>query len=127
MLEKKLELPKITQNGIINKNNLKVYDIFLNNCGYLSMIYAISKNKLHIINYNGNIYTINKNDKNDMTEYVRTNPAITPLLFINSYPMKKYHNFNYTNQSIFVSIKKDIFSIYNNLNKSINKKLLILK
>lgn len=120
MSEKESELPEITKGRMINKSNLKLYDIFLNNSGYLSMVYAISQNKLHIINYNGSIYTVNKND--GMTKYARTNSAITPTLFIYSYPKGEYYRFNDINKTLFLNIKNNII-----FNSTINKKLLILK
>jgi hypothetical protein len=68
----------------MKKSQLKLWDVFINNNGHLSIVYAITKNSLHIYNYNGSNYSINKDDT-PLTNYKKSN--ITPDNFFIHYPM----------------------------------------
>lgn len=68
----------------MKKSELKLWDVFVNNNGHLSIVYAITKNNLYIYNYNGSNYSINKDDT-PLTNYKKSN--ITADDFFINYPM----------------------------------------
>lgn len=67
----------------IKKSSLKLWDVFINNNGHLSIVYAITKNSFYIYNYNGSNYSINK-DNTSLTNYKRSN--VSPEEFFADYP-----------------------------------------
>lgn len=50
----------------MKKKDLKLFKPFINNNGYLSIVYKVTKNSLLIMNYNGSVYSLTQEDKNEL-------------------------------------------------------------
>lgn len=66
----------------MKKEDLKLYTVFINTNGYLSIVYNITKTKYHIMNYNGTFYSLTI-DENEV-KYEKSEK--TPREFFNEFP-----------------------------------------
>ena len=92
---------------------LKLYQTFLNQNGHLSIVHRIDDTHIHVINYNGSVYPIKKDD---YTQY--GNSTIEAEWFFENYPEQRI---NFDQREIFYRIKEKFES-----KKVKNKKLLLI-
>lgn len=101
----------------MKKSDIKLFTPFVNQNGYLSICYKITKEKMYLFNYNGSFYTLSINDSS--VNYKESTINIKDF-FIN-FPKDKL---NYESKVVYNAV----FSHYE-LQKqefSTNKLLLIL-
>ena len=109
---------------------LRLWQVFYNNNGHLSMVYNIKGNDLYIINYNGSIYTVNWRNEDSRTEYKES--SMTAYIFLQNYPRNKV---SFERKEALKTIERHFMinmTNYELMTKScnkenkINKKLLLL-
>ena len=92
---------------------LKLYQTFLNQNGHLSIVYSIDDTHVHVINYNGSIYSISKGSG---TQY--SSSTIEAEWFFIYYPVQ---SIDFDKIAMFYKIKEKFES-----KKVKNKKLLLI-
>lgn len=63
-------------------HELKLWETFYNNNGYMCIVYKITGTKVHIINYNGSIYSVSLNGNANYKHC-----GYSALYFFENYPM----------------------------------------
>ena len=71
----------------MKKSKLELFKPFFNQTGYLSIVYNITDTKYHIINHNGSVYSLTKDDN----EVNYTEAHVTIESFFDNFPKNKLH------------------------------------
>ena len=101
----------------IKKKDLKLFKPFINNNGYLSIVYKMTKNSLLIMNYNGSVYSLTQENKSELNY---KDIDISTEEFFSKFPKSNLH---YSHRDAFNQAIKDFHSENYNQNK---KKLLLI-
>ena len=101
----------------MKKKDLKLFKPFINNNGYLSIVYKMTKISLLIMNYNGSVYSLTQEDKSELNY---KDIGISAEEFFSKFPKSNLH---YSHRDAFNQAIKDFHSENYNQNK---KKLLLI-
>ena len=111
----------------MKRSDLQISAIFLNTNKYLSIVYKLDGETIHIIDHNGSIYSVNPEAANDtfVKNYTKVE-GITIKEFFDSFPSDKIKSFNDEKLKIYTNAIKR-FNKNGYLNHNEEEILLIIK
>ena len=94
----------------MEREDFNLWTVFINTGGYLTLVYAINST-IHVVNYNGNFYTIKKDG--DISKYTPSN--VTVEEFFTNFPTEKLWH-EYVNKMNFIINKWNSYKSAKNIN-----------